>query len=194
VTVVANEEDLTDVNPNNTTQRLRTGEGLPSAAIDPATGQLYVTWTDSRFNGGKFNQVVISTSTDGGTTWSAPAVVSTSTSLPSFTPTVAVNSGGTVGVTFYDLRNLAPGNTTTLPTDYWLKTSTDHGATFPSETHVAGSFDMLAAPRAGGFFLGDYEGLATAGAVFHPLFIATNCAAFNPGCAANRTDVFTGAF
>jgi len=191
VTVVANEQDLTDVDPN-TGQALRTGEGLPSAAIDPATGQLYVTWTDARFTGGQFNQVVISTSTDGGATWSAPAVVSTSTTRPSFTPTVAVNSAGTVGVTFYDLRNLAAGNTTTLPTDYWLKTSPAGGASFGNEQHVAGSFNMLVAPNAGGFFLGDYQALATAGTVFHPLFVRTNCSDLS--CTTNRTDVVTGAF
>src|SRR5262249_41808422 len=168
-----NEQDLTDVDPN-TGQALRTGEGLPSAAIDPATGQLYVTWTDARFTGGQFNQVVISTSTDGGATWSAPAVVSTSTTRPSFTPTVAVNSAGTVGVTFYDLRNLAAGNTTTLPTDYWLKTSPAGGASFGNEQHVAGSFNMLAAPNAGGFFLGDYQALATAGAGVPPPLLSAH--------------------
>src|SRR5262249_3988310 len=37
------------------------------------------------------------------------------------------------------------------------------GASFGNEQHVAGSFNMLAAPNAGGFFLGDYQALATAG-------------------------------
>lgn len=188
VTVVANQQDVGDVDPN-TGQFLRTGEGLPSAAVDPATGQLYVTWTDARFTGGAFNQVVISTSTDGGASWSAPAVVSTSTTQPSFTPTVAVNSAGTVGVTFYDLRNLAAGNTTTLPTDYWLKTSPPGGASFGNEEHLAGSFNMLVAPNAGGFFLGDYEALGTAGTTFQPFFVQANCADLS--CTSNRTSVVT---
>jgi hypothetical protein len=187
-TVVADEQDVADVDPN-TGQFLRTGEGLPSASIDPSTGQLYVVWGDARFTGGRFNQVVISTSTDGGATWSAPAVVSTSTTRPSFTPTVAVNSAGTVGVTFYDLRNLAAGNTTTLPTDYWLKTSPRGGGTFGSETHLDGSFNLLVAPNAGGFFLGDYEALATAGTAFHPVFNQTNC--IDSSCTTNRTDIVT---
>jgi hypothetical protein len=191
-TVVANQQDVADVDPN-TGQLLRTGGGLPSAAIDSATGQLYVVWTDSRFVGGAFNQVVISTSTDGGATWSAPAVVSTSTTRPSFTPTVAVNSAGAVGVTFYDLRELAAGNTTTLPTDYWLKTSPRGGGSFSSETHLAGSFNLLVAPNAGGFFLGDYEGLATAGTTFHPAFIQVNCS--DSSCAEpnDPTDLVTTA-
>ena len=32
------------------------------------------------------------------------------------------------------------------------------------------SFDMRQAPDAGGFFTGDYEGLANTGAAFTPLF------------------------
>jgi hypothetical protein len=187
-TVVANEQDVADVDPN-TGQFLRTGEGLQSAAVDPATGQLYAVWGDARFTGGQFNQVVISTSGDGGATWSAPSVVSTSTTRPSFTPTVAVNAAGTVGVTFYDLRNLAAGNTTTLPADYWLKTSPRGGAGFGGEVHVAGSFNMMVAPNAGGLFLGDYEALGTAGTAFRPFFTRTNCADFS--CTSNRTDIVT---
>jgi hypothetical protein len=191
-TVISDEQDVADVDPN-TGQLLRTGGGLPSAAIDATTGQLYVTWTDSRFVGGAFNQVVISTSIDGGATWSAPAVVSTSTTRPSFTQTVAVLSNGTVGVTFYDLRELAAGNTTTLPTDYWLKTSPPGGGSFSSETKVAGPFNLLVAPNAGGFFLGDYEGLATIGTTFHPVFVQVNCS--DSSCAEpnDPTDVATAA-
>jgi hypothetical protein len=187
-TIAANEEDAADVDPN-TGQFLRTGEGLPSVTIDPATGQLYAVWGDARFTGGQFNQVVITTSKDGGATWTAPAVVSTSTTRPSFTPTVAVSSDGTVGVTFYDLRNLAAGNTTTLPTDYWLETSPAGGASFGGETHLDGSFNLLVAPNAGGFFLGDYETLPTAGTVFHPFFNQTNCT--DSSCTSNRTDIVT---
>ena len=47
---------------------LRTGAGLPSVAIDASNGDLYVVWEDARFTGGTVNQVVISTSTDGGAT------------------------------------------------------------------------------------------------------------------------------
>ena len=165
---------------------LRTGAGLPSVAIDASNGDLYVVWEDARFTSGTVNQAVISTSTDGGATWSTPAAVSTVTGRPAFTPAVAVNSVGTVAVTYYDFRNLAAGNTATLPTDYWLTTSTDHGASFGNETHIAGSFDMLNAPFAGGFFVGDYESLASIGTTFEPFFVQTN-----DENTSNRTDVFT---
>jgi hypothetical protein len=182
-TVVSNQQTPNDF--STTGALLRTGAGLPSVAIDTSTGQLYVVWEDARFTGGSVNQVVLSTSTDGGKTWSAPAVVSkTPTSTPAFTTTVAVNSAGTVAVTYYDMRN-PDGITTGLPTDYWLVTSTDHGASFGNEVRITPtSFDMSIAPNAGGLFLGDYEALANIGTTFEPFFVKTVT-------QTNPTDVFT---
>ena len=80
-------------------------------------------------------------------------------------PTVAVN-GGRVAVTYYDSRNLQPGQTANWPTDYWAEYSTDGGATWGGEQHIAGPFDLSTAPVARGFFLGDYEGLAAKGTSF----------------------------
>jgi hypothetical protein len=182
-TVVANQQSPNDF--STTGQLLRTGAGLPSVAIDASTGQLYVVWEDARFTGGAVNQVVISTSANGGATWSAPAAISkTPTSTPAFTTTVAVNSAGKVAVTYYDMRN-PDGITTGLPTDYWLVTSTDHGASFGNEVRITPtSFDMSIAPNSGGLFLGDYEALATIGTTFEPFFVKT----VSP---SNPTDVFT---
>ena len=182
-TVVSNQQTPNDF--STTGALLRTGAGLPSVAIDTSTGQLYVVWEDARFTGGSVNQVVLSTSTDGGKTWSAPAVVSkTPTSTPAFTTTVAVNSAGTVAVTYYDMRN-PDGITTGLPTDYWLVTSTDHGASFGNEVRITPtSFDMSIAPNSGGLFLGDYEALANIGTTFEPFFVKTVT-------QTNPTDVFT---
>jgi hypothetical protein len=185
-TVVAAEQTIADTDPN-TGAAIRTGEALPEVAIDTTTGQLYVVWEDARFTGGAANEVAISTSARGGASWSAPKRVNTNTpnNRPGFTPSVSVNSVGEVGVTFYDFRSLTT-QTATLPTDYWFVSSTDHGAAFGNEVHIAGSFDMLTAPSAGGFFVGDYEALATSGTTFHPFFVATTS-----GNTSNRTDVFT---
>jgi hypothetical protein len=191
-TTVASQQFVTDTDPN-TGAALRTGEGLPSAAIDPSTGQLYVVWSDNRFTG-TVNQIVLTTSTDGGKTWTTPAAISTATGTPAFTPTVAVNSAGVVGVTYYDLRNLPAGDTTTLPTDYWFTASFDQGKTFGDETHIAGSFDLLKAPNAGGFFVGDYEALGVNGAAFVPFFVQAEPTATTPPpppATTPPTDVFT---
>ena len=72
-----------------------------------------------------------------------------------------------------------------MPTDAWFVHSHDGGSTW-AEQHVAGSFDIETAPVARGYFLGDYEGLATAGNDFLTFFVMTNSGNF-----ANRTDVFS---
>jgi hypothetical protein len=168
-----------------TGEDVRTGDIIPEPAIDPATGQLYVVWQDSRFNGGLYDEVALSTSTDGGNTWSAPTRVNTPTGRAAFNPSIRVNSSGVVGVSYYDFRNLVAGNTVTLPTDYWFKSSTNGGATFGADTHLSGPFDMKTAPFAGGYFIGDYAGLDVIQTLFVPFFVQTNS-----GNTANRTDVF----
>jgi hypothetical protein len=171
----------------NTGQAIRTGDIIPEPAVDPVSGALYVAWQDSDFTNRKTDQIAITTSTDGGVRWSAPARVSVDTpdNRSAFTGTVKVNAAGHVAVTYYDFRNLQPGNTTTLPTDYWARVSKDGGTTFGPETHLAGSFDMLTAPNARGFFVGDYEGIGVSGNTFYPVFVQANS-----GNTTNRTDVF----
>jgi hypothetical protein len=156
--------------------------------INPVTGQLYDTWEDPTPSGGQFNQVEMITSFDQGQTWSQPQIVSTPTGRPAFMPTLAVAPDGRVGLTYYDYRNLAAGNTTTLPTDLWFKQSPPGPLDFGPDVHVAGSFDMLAAPEVDvrGHFIGDYEGITVVDGKFRPLFVQANS-----GNASNPTDVFT---
>ena len=177
--------DTVDVVDPNTGEALRTGDIIPEPAIDPATGQLYVVWQDARFSGGKYDEIALSTSTDGGKTWRAPIRVNTPSGKLAFNPSVRVNSVGAVAVTYYDLRNLTAGNTATLPTDYWRTSSTDGGATFGGEVHLSGPFDLKTAPVAEGYFVGDYAGLDASGTSFLPFFVQTNS-----GNTTNRTDVF----
>jgi len=167
----------------NTGEPLRVGDGIEEVAIDN-NGKLYVVWESSthyqkqlkQSAGAWDDEILISTSADGGATWTGPSVVhKLASGLPTFTPTVAVN-GGTVAVTYYDNRNLTPGQTANLPTDYFVRYSTDGGATFGSEQRLTPtSFDSRTAPVARGFFLGDYEGLQPMGAGFAAMFVKTNC-------------------
>jgi hypothetical protein len=48
---------------------------------------------------------------------------------------------------------------------------------------------MRVAPKAGGLFLGDYEGLGVSRSAFMPFFVQTN-----DSNTSNRTDVFTSSF
>jgi hypothetical protein len=167
----------------DTGARIRTGCFLPLIAADlnrgsPGYGNLYVVWCDSfgseKTNGKVHSTMVFTQSTDGGLTWSPLARIDKSGDTAAFVPSLAVASDGTVGVTYYDFRNNTP--VPGLPTDQWFvhcHPSTD--CTDPaswSESHVFGPFNLENAATAGGYFLGDYEGMTTIGKNFMPFFSA----------------------
>jgi BNR repeat-like domain len=158
---------------------IRAGAGLPDVAVDPSNGTLYVVWNDSRFSGGVRDDVALSKSTDGGVIWSEPIKVNqTPGPVAAFTPSVEVASDGTVGVTYYDFRNntSAPG----ALTDAFIAHSHDGGSTWKENRLTPSSFDIEQAPVARGYFLGDYEGLASSGSTFMPFFIQAETAPANP--------------
>ena len=182
---ISTEQTLPTLDPD-TGAAVRTGGGLPDIAVDPSNGNLYVVWEDGRFSGGAHNDIAFSMSTDGGLTWTSPVKVNqTTNNAAAITPSVEVAADGTVAVTYYDFRNNTPA--AGVPTDYWFIHchSTCTNAASWSEVHVAGSFDIETAPVARGYFLGDYEGLASVGNDFMPFFIQANS-----GNTANRTDAF----
>jgi BNR repeat-like domain len=154
---------------------------LLSTAVS-AAGVIYVAWQDARFSGGDHDGIALAWSADGGLTWSAPLQVNGDAAAAAFTPTVAVNADGAVAVTYYDLRNLSKSDSMLLA-DYWMVVSAD-GSNF-TESHISGPFDLHLAPRVTqGYFLGDYQGLATSGADFMPLLAQPN-----PGTSVS-TDVY----
>ena len=154
---------------------IRGGDGVPNATVDRRNEKLYAVWQDSRFSGGKRDDILLTSSTDEGATWSAPVKVNDTPAgaQGAFTPTVKVDSNGRVGVLYYDLRNDASAKDGTFTTTEWIAFSTDGGQTFAPSRRVAPDFDHAAAANAGGFFLGDYQGLGVRGTKFLPLFGAT---------------------
>ena len=164
---------------------VRAGGGLPDIAVDrnpasPGYGDVYAVWGDS-FGSGKTNKrrhstVVFTRSADGGLTWSDLSRIDASPrGVQAFTPSVDVAADGTIGVTYYDFRNntTAPG----LPTDQWfVHCHPTDDCTDPAnwaESHVDGPFDIENAPISRGYFLGDYEGLASVGTTFDSFFSET---------------------
>jgi hypothetical protein len=164
---------------------VRAGGGLPAIAVDlnagsAGYGNVYAVWGDSFGSGEKsakpHSTIAFTESTDGGLTWSPLSRIDRSPDdVQAFTPAVHVASDGTVGVTYYDFRNntAAPG----VPTDEWfIHCHPTSDCTDPAnwaENHVGGPFDIENAPIAGGYFLGDYQGLDSIGTTFASLFSAT---------------------
>ena len=159
---------------------IRDGAALGHITAD-RQGRLFVVWQDARLSAGLRDAVLLTSSNDGGLTWTNPVRVNSAGSVPAFVPSVAVARDGTIGVTYFDFRNNTPDRNTLL-TDYWLARSRD-GVTW-TDTHVAGTFDYAIAPSAGGLFLGDYQGIATVGNAFVPFFARTNANDFG-----NRSDI-----
>jgi hypothetical protein len=170
--------DPDDPSPN--TQRVRTGDIVLDVAAGP-NNTVYLVFQDTRFTG--VSSIGFTQSTDGGLSWSDPIQVNqTPTNVPTgnqqaFTASVDVSSDGTVGVTYYDFRNNTPA--TTLPTDYFLihchpsgtVDCSDESSWVGSEQQLTNaSFDMRQAPFARGWFVGDYEGLASFGDDFLPFW------------------------
>jgi hypothetical protein len=176
--------DPANVDPDTNTPPApsRTGDDIPEPAIDPATGQLYVVWQDSRFAGNGGSAVVLSTSSDGGATWSAPAQVNISNGRPAYDPAVYVAPDSHVGVTYLQWGTTVAGNE---PTTLFIRHSVTPGSstaapTWDGPTPLSGPFNNLAAPDSRGYFLGDYQGLVANGSGFIPVYVETNCADGGP--------------
>lgn len=159
---------------------IRDGSILPEIAVAP-NGNVLIVWQDARFSGGTVDGIALSRSTDGGLTWSAPAQVNSARTVAAFTPSIRVRADGTIGITYFDLRSNTT-DTATLPTELMLARSSD--AVNWTEVRLTPTFDIATAPQAGGYFIGDYQGLAASGNVFIPVYVRTT------GSTTNRTDVF----
>jgi hypothetical protein len=164
---------------------IRSG-GLPAAAVDPQTGNLYVVWEDRRFRADGVRDIVISRSTDGGRSWSALARVNAdapSSRLDHFTPAVAALNGMVHVV--YRTRDTSAGLSTFVDMRYVL--SEDSGVTFGTERVVGDPADLRFAAQTTTYdcgsppcyFLGDYMGLAASPQASHPVW----CRAFQDPAA-----------
>lgn len=184
--IIVNQLRTIGITDPETGDPVRTGDIIPDIAVAP-TGDLYAVWQDARPNGLQADAIVVSKSTDGGFTWTPFVKVNqTPTTIPvknqqAFTPSVHVMADGTVAVTYYDFRN----NDAEAPlwTDYFVvhchPDATPTACTSPGDWHdeirlTNISFDMRQAPFAGGFFTGDYEGLASTGMDFAAFFSQTH--------------------
>jgi len=166
-------------------QYVRDGCSLFDVAADPWNGNLYIVWQDGRDR--NIDRIAFSMSSDGGATWSSPVIINKTPpsrnpyKMQAFVPSVEVASGSRVFVTYYDFRNDVAGANSPELADYWgircnaPASNCRSAAAWGSEIRLTQtSFNILNAPYAGGYFLGDYEGLVRQGVDVRALFaIAT---------------------
>src|SRR5262249_45090352 len=93
--------------------------GFPSAAVAP-DASVYVAFEDNKSSSS--GAIGVATSRDGGRTWSSAPLPGVSAFA--FEPSIAVDAHGTIGMTWYDLRNDRPGDTA-LTADVWFAHSSD---------------------------------------------------------------------
>ena len=162
---------------------VRTG-GLPTIAVDNDSGAVYVAWEDGSFTQGAVDAVAMSTSLDGGKTWSAPARVNQSATHDAFTPGLAA-ANGVLTLTYYDLRANDDSDGSRFLASAWLAQSRDGGGSW-TESALSEPFDLKQAFFGGVYFIGDYQGLAAAVAndKVLPFFAVTGDSASDP------TDIF----
>src|SRR5256885_1130217 len=142
---------------------IRSSPQVPSFGID-RSGALYAVWQDSRFSHGARDEVLFTTSSDGGRRWSSPRRVSAPSSGGAIIPTIAASANGLVAILYLQVDRGAA-----LHARYRLAISTDGGRRFRDET-VSPTFSGADAPELtpsllvpGGYFLGDYLGIAPLG-------------------------------
>jgi BNR repeat-like domain len=135
-------------------ETLDRANGFPQIAIDPKSKRLYVSWTDYR-NGDL--DIFLSSSADGGKHWTSATRVNNDpihNGIEQFFQWLAVDPvDGAVNLVFYDRRR-DPKNRKQIVA---LARSTDGGRSFNNYAWTDEPFE------AGGFFFGDYSGLAAYG-------------------------------
>jgi hypothetical protein len=153
-------DELSETIPGITLQRFYP---CPQFCIDksngPTRGNLYAVWTADGItsNRGDGLDIYLSRSTDNGATWSPASVVNDDPRgrvRHQHYPSIAVNDGGVVTVTWYDRRD----DEEALMTNYYMAHSFDGGATFDS------SFSLTTQPtdfssvgeQNGSFGVGEY--------------------------------------
>jgi Neuraminidase (sialidase) len=147
---------------------------LPSVDIDSA-GTIYAVWHDCRFRSGcTSNDFVISTSTDGGLTWSAPARVlipPASSAVDVFVPGLAADPArpGHLALVYASSTGACGG---VCRLGIGFTTSADGGATWSTPRRLdAQPFRTDWQPRAeGGRMVGDYFSTSFAGDRVVPVF------------------------
>jgi len=170
---------------------MRVGEDVARVAIDPQTGRLFVAFADGRFSRGDHLQIGITTSSDGGRTWSPVVAGLSDTTLAAWQPASAVVADGSLAFSYFTAASVADGLGGSYPTSVRVarvRLSND-GMVLERHDSPALDFPWQPGPRKQGMFLGDYHSLLVVGHALCPLVarsfgpssqIALACVSDNP--------------
>jgi hypothetical protein len=149
----------------------RASSGLPTAAVDPKSGRIYVGWDDSRFRSepsSPVNDPVLTWSDDDGVTWSALKSLRTGRGddyVDRFNAMLGVAPDGALSFAYRQRQEAAsPADMANAVDTYYVR-STDGGKTFSRPLRVNRSVradPRFAAFSRGGAMWGDYNQLAVA--------------------------------
>ena len=151
--------------------RSQRAASLPGAAYDRKTGTIYVSWEDARNHteATPENDAFVSSSTDGGLTWSTPTQVNPSSPtdhIDRYNVSVSTGADGVVHVAYRQRQEADDPAKFSVAIDTMYQESSDGGKTWTAPLRVNlvaddaryGAFSRL------GTFQGDYNGIATSGA------------------------------
>jgi hypothetical protein len=156
---------IADTDYHTSAANIRNGDVLPSGRTDGA-GNVYVVWTDCRFEPScKANDIVLSSSANG-LTWTAPSRIpldQVGSMVDHFTPGLGVDpatSGGGAHLALgYYYYPQADCTASTCQLDVGYASSTNGGRTWSNSVHVAGPMMVTwLAPTSSGYMAGDYMG------------------------------------
>ena len=149
----------------------RASPGLPTAAVDPKSGRVYVGWDDSRFRtepNSPVNDPVITWSDDDGVTWSPLKNLRTGRSndwVDRFNSMLDVAPDGTLTVAYRQRQEASSSADMSNFVDTYVVQSRDGAKTFSKPLRVNKSVRAdarFAAFSRGGAMWGDYNQLAVA--------------------------------
>ena len=137
-----------------------------TAAVDPGTGDIYAAWSDSTGRT-TFNNIVMTSSSDGGNTWRPPSPVFSDPDGDAFHPALSIGRDGRLHVAWR--HRPAEGGALGAALQTFATESVDGGRTFAPATQLTGATtDVTFAQRVlypvyDNWFVGDYQQSTTSG-------------------------------
>ncbi|MCG8457064.1 MAG: glycoside hydrolase [Holophagales bacterium] len=149
--------------------------GFGTLTIDPRDGGLHFVFDDDSGDGNV--DLYLTSSEDGGTTWSVPRVIecASHSSSDQLMPWLEVDAHGGLHLLFYDTRHTPQSDQESSAwLDAYYAYSRDRGETWIEARLTEVSFDSSKARYgASAQFLGDYQGLAVTGDLVFPAYAST---------------------